>query len=684
MSHQSDPSDEEDEPHPSAVDSQSDIGSTTHQNSPSDPDTDDPPSLSPPSQAALPGETRTTGERASDAVDITELVPEPDTTSHPLTETEIYELLRPACRQLVRYLDEQGFEIEETQWLIPPFAFTAILRDPVTNDLQYRVVEPVLTEGGEALRREIEHHLEDDLLFRPPTVTAEGAGPRNRSGTPSGVEDQTVTEHDSGIDATRGEQGGNNRDTENENDIAARQSSRIKGRSGSEGKGRHDTARATALKKAVESIINRYDLTIKDTTRRKLNYYLRRDWLNFGAIDPLMHDPRIEEISCDGYAVPVFVYHRDYESLRTNIIFEEAAELRAYVTKLAQHSGKDLSLANPLEGTTLPDGSRVELSFGDEVTARGSTFTIRRFKEEPFTPIDLIKLGTFSLDQLAYLWVCFQYNRSCLIAGGTASGKTTSLNACSLFIPPKSKIVSIEDTRELTLPHVNWIPNVTRTAYTEGDTGIEMMDLLRHGLRQRPEYIIVGEVRGEEAHALFQALNTGHTTYSTIHADSVRGVLNRLENPPMSVEKALIAELDMVIIQIEAAVDGQRVRRVNEIAELGAINPEDNTIPSRTVYHWDEVTDRLEQVTESRLLNQLDAQGRQPYEDIEHRKRVLRYLLENDITDYEDVAAVCQAYMLSPEHVRAQIEADDLNFEALRQLRSRAVGEGTDTLSSGQ
>lgn len=565
-------------------------------------------------------------------IDLDEVAP-PRGSDKPLTEIETFELLRPACRRLAHRLEASGYEVVETYWLIPPFAYSAVLRDPHTGDYQYFVVEPVLSEGEEALRGELDRHLQDDLLFRTPPP-----GSNLVEGLPRPSDGQRGTHH-----------------------IA----------------GDHDAEPATrtaALEAAVASIIDRYDLTVTELTRRKLLYYLRRDWLEFGPVDPLMHDPRIEEISCDGNAVPVFVHHRDYESLKTNVSFD-ATSLRAYVTKLAQRSGKDLSLANPLEGAALSDGSRIELSLGHEVTPRGSTFTIRKFKEDPFTPIDLVSLRTFTLDQLAYLWVCIENNLSCLIAGGTASGKTTTLNACSVFIPPKAKIVSIEDTRELTLPHANWVPTVTRPAYTEGDTGIDMMTLLRHALRHRPEHIIVGEVRGEEAHTLFQAMNTGHTTYSTIHADTVRGVLNRLENPPMSVEKELISALDVVVLQTEAHVDGERVRRLTDIAELYDLDPEDRTIETRSVFRWDELGDTFDQVHDSRHLERLASHGRHPYDEIEYRKTVLQYLIDNEITQYEAVAAVAQAYMLAPEHVRSQVEAEALDLDMLRQLRARAVGE---------
>ena len=184
----------------------------------------------------------------------------------------------------------------------------------------------------------------------------------------------------------------------------------------------------------------------------------------------------------------------------------------------------------------MPDGSRIQMTLGTAVTSHGSTFTIRKFKDVPLTPIDLINWKTFSSENMAYLWLCIENNKSLIFAGGTASGKTSSLNAVSLFMPERAKIVTLEDTRELQLPHPNWIPGVTRDAFTADERGaIDMYDLLKAALRQRPEYLLVGEVRGKEALTLFQAMSTGHTTFSTMHADSVASAIHRLENPPISV-----------------------------------------------------------------------------------------------------------------------------------------------------
>ena len=555
-----------------------------------------------------------------------------------ITEQETYQILRPTRHKLASYLDEQGYEIVETTWLTPPFAYGAVLRDPMNDDYQYYVAEPDLGPGEEALLSQLERQLRDDLLFRAPSTDDHYStnGETLHSGSPD-----EGSEGDGGVPA---------------------ESFRSEA----------EQTRSEVLEAAVRNIIAKYNMDVSEPSIRKVLYYLERDWLRYEAIDPLMQDPRIEEISCDGDDIPIFIHHRDYEDLAVNRSFTRD-NLRAFVTKLAQRSGKDISIASPLEGASLPDGSRIELSLGGEVTTKGSAFTIRKFKEEPFTPPDLIRSGTFTAEQMAYLWVLFENNMSAVIAGGTASGKTTTLNAALLFLPPKSKLISIEDTRELLPPQMNWIPMVTRTGYTSGETGLTMMDLLRHSLRHRPEYLLVGEVRGEEAHALFQAMNTGHTTYSTLHADSPRGVVNRLENPPMGIERELLSELDVILIQSTAHVDGERVRRVQTVNEVLELDPDTRQISQRPVFEWDEATDTIEQIAESQHLSQLERQGRNPYTELEHRTEILEFLVEKDITAYDDVTAVTQTYLISPERVRSMIEADDLNFATLRRIRKRAL-----------
>ena len=241
------------------------------------------------------------------------------------------------------------------------------------------------------------------------------------------------------------------------------------------------------LVKKVKSIVRDYAIDIDVVTLEKILYYLIRDFVRFGKLDPLMHDSTIEDISCNGHDIPIYLYHKQYLNIPTSIIFEED-ELDSFIIRLAQRSGKHISIAEPMVDAAMPDGSRIQMTLGTAVTSHGSTFTIRKFKDVPITPIDLINWNTFSFESMAYLWLTIENNKSLIFAGGTASGKTSSLNAVSLFIPEKAKIVTLEDTRELQLPHPNWIPGVTRDAFTADERGaIDMYDLLKAALRQRPE-----------------------------------------------------------------------------------------------------------------------------------------------------------------------------------------------------
>ncbi|MCK4416445.1 MAG: type II/IV secretion system ATPase subunit, partial [Thermoplasmatales archaeon] len=248
----------------------------------------------------------------------------------------------------------------------------------------------------------------------------------------------------------------------------------------------------------LDQIMKDHELKIDGVLKKKMIYCIKREFLGYGKIDPLMRDPNIEDISCDGSDVPIFLYHRKYGSLKSNIKFGEEEELAAFVINLAQKCGKHISLAEPMLDATMPDGSRIQMTLSKTVTTKGSTFTIRKFRSNPITPTDLIEYNTMSLEMVAYMWMAVENGINALIAGSTAAGKTSTLNALSLFIPREAKIVSIEETREVNLPHPNWIPGVVRSGFGEiindklvGE--IDLFDLMKAALRQRPEYILVGE-----------------------------------------------------------------------------------------------------------------------------------------------------------------------------------------------
>jgi flagellar protein FlaI len=412
-----------------------------------------------------------------------------------------------------------------------------------------------------------------------------------------------------------------------------------------------------ALGAELRACLEEYGVVVEPETYYRLYYYLWRSFQGYGQIDPLMHDPGIEDISCDGAGLPIFAYHDAYTDIETNVVFQDG-ELDDFVIQLAQRSGRHVSVSDPVVSTTLPDGSRIELALGEEVTPRGSAFTIRKYADEPFTPIDLLEYGTFSLEMLAYLWLAIESNKSLIFAGGTAAGKTTSMNAVSMFIPPRAKVLTIEDTRELSLYHDNWLSSVTRERLDESD--ITMYDLLRSALRHRPEYIVVGEVRGEEAITLFQAMNTGHTTFSTMHADSVQTVINRLENEPINVPRQMVQSLDILCVQVLARSGDERVRRAKTLAEIEGIDQRTGELDYSNAYSWNATEDRfsesgseiIEEIREergwsqSRLLRELD-----------RRKRFLTHLRDRGVTDYRRFTSMVNRYYADPDRVMDQIDA---------------------------
>jgi len=382
----------------------------------------------------------------------------------------------------------------------------------------------------------------------------------------------------------------------------------------------------------------------------------------------LMSDPRIEDVSCDGTGVPLFIYHQKYESVKTNVVFEDKETLNSFVIGLGQRCGKQISVANPILDGTSTEGHRVQATYAEEISTRGSSFTIRRFKERPFTPVDLIKFNTASPEMVAYIWIAMEHGRSMMVCGGTASGKTATLNAAAIFIRPGAKIVSIEDTREINLPHENWIPGTTRSGVGErGPDGkaageIDMYDLVRAALRQRPNYILVGEVRGAETYTMFQAMATGHPTCSTMHADSVKSMVNRLENPPINTPRILLTALNFVIIQKHARVADQIVRRIEKIVELVGFEPETNELITNTVYEWDSATDSFIYRGHSFLFDEIMEMKNMTHEEMDQefqrRVDIINYLVEKNITDFREISRVIVSYYQFPDETIKSIREE--------------------------
>jgi flagellar protein FlaI len=422
------------------------------------------------------------------------------------------------------------------------------------------------------------------------------------------------------------------------------------------------------LVESVESFIHSRGVRVSPLLKKKLNYYILRDFVGYGRMDVLMRDEQIEDISCDGVGIPLFVYHRKFGSLKTNLVFDDEDGLNSYVVALGQRAGKQISVSSPILDGTSPEGHRIQATYSREVTTKGSTFTIRRFKDRPWTPVDLVKTKTASPEMVAYFWLGVENGESMIICGGTASGKTSTLNSVALFIPPGAKIVTMEDTREINLPHMNWIPGTTRSGVGErGPDGkapgeIDMYDLMRASLRQRPNYIIVGEVRGKETYTMFQAMATGHTTYSTMHADSVQSMVNRLENQPINCPRILLTALRNVIIQSQVRVGQDLARRIKQVIEIVGFEPDTNELISNTVYEWDQATDRFVYKGHSFLFDKIMEMKNLTHEDMmsEYDRRVdlIRYMVFRDITDHKKIWELINHYYKDQEKTITRVRKE--------------------------
>jgi len=435
-------------------------------------------------------------------------------------------------------------------------------------------------------------------------------------------------------------------------------------------------AKAEILVKTYRDIVREYGVIISDVLNAKYLYYLFRDFLGIGVIEPIMDDPYIEDIHCDGYDIPVYVYHKEFGNLRTYLKFSQEA-LDRYVQALVQICNKHISHGNPIIDATLPDGSRLQATYGMDVTPRGSSFTIRKFSEDPLTPIDLLRLGTYTAEQLAYFWMAVENKLNVMIIGETASGKTTTLNALLMFVPPEAKIVSIEDTREIALMHENWVAEVTRQAIGDQEKEIDMYDLLKTSLRQRPDYIVVGEVRGREAQTLFQAMSTGHAAYATLHAGDIQQAIYRLENEPLNVPRSMIQFLDIIIVQIQWTKGGVKKRRAKGVYEVLGIDPSDKNLLINEVYVWDPYSDAyilsgvMKKLEKIAMVTGDDLDS--TYSELRRREAFLKKLHELGVRNYKDVTSLIHAYYRNPDQEIEKIIKDTLEYRRAEEEKQEGI-----------
>ncbi|MBT3940975.1 type II/IV secretion system ATPase subunit [Candidatus Woesearchaeota archaeon] len=395
----------------------------------------------------------------------------------------------------------------------------------------------------------------------------------------------------------------------------------------------------------------------------KIKYYIFREALGLGKIDALAKDPNIEDISCDGIGLPIYIYHRNplYGEISTNIVFDTKDALDSFAMRLAQKCDRTISIASPLMDGSLPDGSRVQITYGTDIARRGSNFTIRKFFRIPLTPVDLLKFGTADPFMIAYLWLAIEREKSILVSGTTATGKTTLLNILSLFIEPNQKIVSIEDTAELQIPHVNWMPQVTRAGFGAAGYGaVSMFDLLTAALRQRPDYLIVGEVRGKEASVLFHAMSTGHPGLSTLHADSVSAVIDRLTTRPIELPASLLRNLDIIIFLEKTRKGDKLIRRIGKIIEVEGYDKKNNQLETNTVFEWMPAKDSFN-IKDSHVIKKIaDRAGwsvSELHQELMRRVKVLKWMQKNNIHNFIDVASIIHMYYINPQQLSTYMQS---------------------------
>jgi len=377
---------------------------------------------------------------------------------------------------------------------------------------------------------------------------------------------------------------------------------------------------------------------------RKITYYLEKDLIGYGKIDGLMSDPLIEDISCLGVNKPVYIYHRKYANARTNIIYGEEEELDDFITRVVHRQGKHVSIAHPIVDVTLPGKHRLAISFGKETTPAGTTFTIRKFREDPLTIVDLIINETIDESIGAYLWMLMENKMSVMIVGPTGAGKTTALNAIACLVRPDYKMISVEEVQEVNLPQENWVSTVARTGFGGDSQGeVTLYDLIKSAVRHRPALILVGEVRGEEAYVLFQALATGHGGLCTMHADDVETVIKRLTQPPMNIPQGILSLMNCVIVvkQVKNLSSNPQERKLSSRRFVKIAEIDNNGVPIE-VFNWNMSTDTFQQSLGksylfTKIAKNLDAPLSVVEQEFERRKQILLKMVEKNLRDFRSV-----------------------------------------------
>ena len=406
------------------------------------------------------------------------------------------------------------------------------------------------------------------------------------------------------------------------------------------------------LEKNVKILSKELGIKTPGSSYLKIMYFIYRDFIGLNKIEPLMNDQYIEDIECNGKGTPIYIVHRKYGTIKSNVIYDNFDELTSFVEKLAQKSGKYISYASPIMDGRLPGGDRVNATYTEDVTSKGPTFSIRRFTREAWSCIKLMQVGTASPEMLAYLWILVENGLNILVVGGTGSGKTSLVNVIASFIPPQARIVSIEDTKELRLMHENWLPSVSRAGAEseEGSGSVTLFDLLKSSFRQRPDYVIVGEIRGKEAFVLFQGMSSGHPSISTMHADDVKTVIKRLETEPINLSPSLVETLDIICLMSFAKVKDQDTRKLRAIQEIIKVGS-DGESEVNTPFTWDAQRNvfmfKRNSIAMQKIVNKRGISLQELNKELERRVKLLYALYSNKIVDFEDVQKIIHEYYKS-------------------------------------
>lgn len=404
-----------------------------------------------------------------------------------------------------------------------------------------------------------------------------------------------------------------------------------------------------------------YFITNPVASMEKVKYFLKRDIIGFGEIDSLMHDTNIEDVSCSGPNMPIYVWHRNFDSIPTSVSFLSHQKLNSFITRIVFKAGKHVSTAHPISDLALAGNHRISVLYQKEITPKGTSFTIRKFREDPYTIIDLISFGTIDLETAAYLWMMIEAKMSIMIIGATGSGKTTILNAVAGLVSENDKLFSVEDVAEINLPHDNWFSLISRAGYGSNDEGeIGLYELIKSGVRHRPDYIIVGEIRGSEAYVMFQAMATGHGGLCTMHADSFESASKRLQQKPMSIPSAYLSLMNcaVVIKRVKDKSTGNSMRRAISVEEISS------DASPHTITKWNPKSDYFDHMLDkSKNLKKISESTGIEFNEIlkEHHKRtrILKWMSSNNIREHKSVTEMIRKYYNDPQSILKKINYGD-------------------------